>query len=61
MVQESEDEEQFGYTLLTESGSNWTLSLRNPKSKEMLNCEIQGRRAQCRSGGPKSGNPKSGA
>jgi hypothetical protein len=54
MVQESEDEEQFGYTLLSKSasgpGSNWTLSLRNPKAKEMLNCDIQGRRAQCKAG-----------
>ena len=59
MVQESEDEEQFGYTLLTESGaelrSSWTLSLRNSKSKEMLNCEITGRRAQCKPGSRKSG------
>jgi hypothetical protein len=54
MVQESEDQEQFGYTLLNKSasgpGSNWTLSLRNPKAKEMLHCDIQGRRAQCKSG-----------
>jgi hypothetical protein len=54
MVQESEDEEEFGYTLLNRSGSNWTLSLRNPKSREMLNCSIQGRQAKCKSG--KSGS-----
>jgi hypothetical protein len=54
MVQESEDEEQFGYTLLNRSGSNWTLSLRNPKARELLNCVIQGRSAQCKPG--KSGS-----
>jgi hypothetical protein len=55
MVQESEDEEQFGYTLLNKSGSGsdskWTLSLRNPKTKEMLNCDIRGRQAKCKPGG----------
>jgi hypothetical protein len=49
MVQASEDDEQFGYTLLNKSGSSWTLSLRNPKSKEILNCDLQGRQAQCKS------------
>jgi hypothetical protein len=50
MVQTSEDEEQFGYTLLTKSASGWTLSLRNPKAHEMLNCHIEGRQARCKSG-----------
>jgi|SRR5579863_1565853 len=50
MVQAGEDDEQFGYTLLNKSGSSWVLSLRNPKSKEMLNCDLQGRQAQCKSG-----------
>jgi Calcineurin-like phosphoesterase len=50
MVQDSDDEEQFGYTLLNKSDLGWTLSLRNPKSKEMLNCDIQGRSARCKSG-----------
>jgi hypothetical protein len=50
MAQTSEDEEQFGYTILNKSASGWTLSLRNPKSKELLSCDIQGRRAKCKSG-----------
>jgi hypothetical protein len=50
MVQQSDDEEEFGYTVLNKSGAGWSLSLRTPKSKEMLNCGIEGRRAQCRSG-----------
>jgi hypothetical protein len=48
MVEQSEDEDQFGYTLLTKSAMGWTLSLRNPKAKELLNCAIQGRKAQCK-------------
>ena len=53
MVEQSEDEDEFGYTLLTRSNSGqaaggWTLSLRNQKTKEILNCGIQDRKAQCK-------------
>jgi hypothetical protein len=53
MVEQSEDEDEFGYTLLTRSnsgptGGGWTLSLRNQKTKELLNCGIQDRTAQCK-------------
>jgi hypothetical protein len=53
MVEQSEDEDEFGYTLLTRSGSGeagrgWTLSLRDPKTRELLNCGIQDRVAQCK-------------
>jgi hypothetical protein len=53
MVEQSENEDEFGYTLLTKSdagqaNSGWTLSLRNPKTKELLHCAIQDRKAQCK-------------
>lgn len=48
MVEQSENEDEFGYTLLTKSGSGWTLSLRNEKTKQLLNCDIQGRQAKCK-------------
>ncbi len=53
MVEQSENEDEFGYTLLTKSGdgqpsSGWTLSLRNTKTKELLNCEILDRKAHCK-------------
>lgn len=48
MVQQSENEDEFGYTLLSKSATGWTLSLRNPKTRELLNCGIQDRKAQCK-------------
>ena len=48
MVEQSENEDEFGYTLLTKSAAGWTLSLRNPKARQLLNCDIQGRQATCR-------------
>lgn len=48
MVEQSEDEDEFGYTLLNKSSTGWTLSLRNPKTRELLNCAIQGRTAACK-------------
>jgi Calcineurin-like phosphoesterase len=48
MVEQSEEEEEFGYTLLTKSSTGWTLSLRNPQTKELLNCAIQDRKARCK-------------
>jgi hypothetical protein len=50
MTEVGEDEEQFGYTLLNKSESGWTLSLRTQKGKEILNCGIENRQAQCKSG-----------
>lgn len=50
MTQVGEDEEQFGYTLLTKSAPGWTLSLRTQKGKELLNCGIENREAHCKSG-----------
>lgn len=48
MVEQSDEEEEFGYTLLTKSSTGWTLSLRNTQSKELLNCAIQDRQALCK-------------
>ncbi len=48
MVEQSEDSDEFGYSQLTKTSDGWTLSLRNPRSKELLNCHIHGRTAQCK-------------
>lgn len=48
MVEESENEDEFGYTFLTKTTAGWTLSLRDPKSKQLLSCAIKDRTAQCK-------------
>ena len=48
MVEQSEDADEFGYTLLRRTKTGWDLSLRNLKTKEILNCAIQGRAAKCK-------------
>ncbi len=48
MVEQSEDEDEFGYTLLNRSASGWALSLRDPKTKELLSCSIEGGKAKCK-------------
>ena len=48
MVEQSEDADEFGYTLLSKTKTGWDLSLRNLKTKEVLNCAIQGRTAKCK-------------
>lgn len=48
MVEQSEDEDEFGYTLLNKSANGWTLSLQDPKTKELLNCSIDGGKAKCK-------------
>lgn len=48
MVEQSQDSDEFGYTLLSKTTEGWTLSLRNPRTKELLNCRIHSREAQCK-------------
>lgn len=49
MVQQSENEDEFGYTLLSKSATGWTLSLRSPSAKkETLHCQIRDRTADCK-------------
>ena len=48
MVEQSEDEDEFGYTLLEKSGEGWDLRLKNQKSQQLLQCSIYGRTAQCK-------------
>ena len=48
MVEESENEDQFGYTFLTRTVTGWSLSLRDPQSRQLLSCAIKDRKAQCK-------------
>jgi hypothetical protein len=48
MVEQSDNEDQFAYTLLEKSRTGWTLRLRDPTRKRLLTCAIQDRRARCR-------------
>lgn len=48
MVQQSENEDEFGYTLFTRTPAGWALSLRDPRAKELLRCAIQDRKAHCK-------------
>ena len=48
MVEQSDNEDDFGYTLLSKTSTGWTLSLRDPKSKQLLNCAIQNGQAKCK-------------
>lgn len=48
MVEQSEDADEFGYTLLSKTPQGWTLSLRSPRTKELLNCRIHARTAHCK-------------
>lgn len=48
MVEQSAGEDEFGYSFLSKSGDRWTLSLRTPEKKELLNCTIESGKAKCR-------------
>ena len=47
-TEQAEDQEVFGYTLLSKSGDGWTLSLKDPETRELFNCSIQGAKARCK-------------
>jgi hypothetical protein len=52
MVAASENQHQFGYTLLTRTGSEkpgvrWTLTLKTPANETVTTCQIQGQQFKC--------------
>jgi hypothetical protein len=49
MVAASENQRQFGYVLFSKAGAAWNLALKTPANQTVATCQIQGRRASCKS------------
>jgi len=48
VVESGTSRHQFGFTMLAHKGNAWGLALKDPASKTMVSCKIQGKNVRCK-------------